>query len=114
MKERVTFVHPLEAPVDPQQLQVEATSLQGPSSPLVQETRLTINLAELPSELSGLLQRVKELHLRWASPESNHNRLEPFISRLSPGLHLSFTPSTADTSERSAFLPTFASVRDLC
>lgn len=97
MRERVTFVHPQWVEVDPKALQSTATELRGPTVETTREGRLTIALEELPAELASLLKEYKELHIRWASPLA-YDSLEPFISRISPGLHVFHTSANKTTA----------------
>ena len=92
MKERITFVHAQGAHVDAELLKVNANQLHGPSVKAARENRLTVEVAELPSELASLLQSFRDISIRWASP-STYDTIEPFTSRLSPGLHVFFTPT---------------------
>ncbi|RFU78135.1 hypothetical protein TARUN_4067 [Trichoderma arundinaceum] len=95
MRERITYFHPQDAGIDPSQLKIQDTQVQGPATEAVREHKITLTLPELPSELAGLLRDLEELHLRWATSAS-YNTLEPFSSRLSPGLHVSYTPLKED------------------
>ncbi|KAH6604239.1 hypothetical protein Trco_007685 [Trichoderma cornu-damae] len=91
MRERITYFHPLGAGIDPGLLEMQDAKVRGPAVEAVREHKMTLTLPELPSELAGLLRDLEELHVRWAASAS-YNTLEPFISRLSPGLHVSYTP----------------------
>ncbi|KAH6200688.1 hypothetical protein HBI15_192290 [Parastagonospora nodorum] len=62
------------------------------------EHRITLGLDELPSELGAALQQWHELHLRWASP-THYSSTPPFTSRVSPGLHVLFTPLKSTPEE---------------
>lgn len=92
MRERVTFVHPPGADVDPGAVELQQAGLLGPSTEAVREDRLTMALDELPLELGGLLGGYRELHVRWSNPRT-YDTLEPFSSRMSPGLHVFYAPS---------------------
>jgi hypothetical protein len=50
-----------------------------------------------PEKLSAAIQIWHEFHIRWASPKP-YTSTPPFTSRVSPGLHIFFTPSDS-TSE---------------
>ncbi|KAL7795782.1 cytochrome P450 [Trichoderma ceciliae] len=95
IEERITYFHPKDAGIDPNQLEIQDTKVQGPATEAVREHKITLTLPELPSELAGLLRDLQELHLRWATSAS-YDTLEPFSSRLSPGLHVSYTPLKED------------------
>ncbi|KAG6263671.1 hypothetical protein E4U49_002159 [Claviceps purpurea] len=98
MRERITFVHPPGADIDPSSLKLSQHELHGPSITAVREDRLTIALDELPPDLAKLLPRFHELSLRWASPLAYHT-VDPFTSRTSPGLHLSYALASAEDTD---------------
>jgi hypothetical protein len=95
MRQRITYFRPHDADWDPNQLAITDTSVHGPALPALKEHKITLTLPELPSELAGLLRDLEQLHLRWATPAS-YDTLEPFSSRISPGLHVSYTPAKED------------------
>lgn len=104
MRERVTFIHPQGTGLDLAALDVQAAGLVGPQTEATREDRLTLTLDELPLEVADLLQSgLRDLSLRWTTPLS-YDTLEPFISRLSPGLHLTYTPSKGATIDQSVYL----------
>ncbi|KAG8415042.1 protease B nonderepressible form [Metarhizium acridum] len=105
MKERVTFVHAQGVDVDPGLLKVDANQLDGPSVRAARENRLTVEVAELPSELAGLLQAYRDISVRWASPLT-YDTVEPFTSRLSPGLHVFSTPASENAGHEQLRLCT--------
>ncbi|KAG5985390.1 hypothetical protein E4U55_003618 [Claviceps digitariae] len=107
MRERITFVHPPGADIDPASLEISQYELRGPSITTAREDRLTIALDELPTNLAKLLPRFRELSLRWASPLA-YDSIEPFVSRTSPGLHLSYT--LANTKDAEAELKLYNSL----
>lgn len=90
MKERVTFVHPPGGEIDPKLIEVQSAGLLGPVVNTTREDRLTIPLDEIPTQFSDVLQRYSSLQIRWASPEEQ-DTISPFSSRISPGLHVSYT-----------------------
>lgn len=100
MRERVTFVHQ-DPNLDPETLDNQEVGLLGPQIDSVRQDKLTIPLDELPPDLAGLLKSFESLHIRWASP-SQYETLDPFTSRLSPGLHVSYTPAYVKARERYA------------
>ncbi|KHO00781.1 protein pbn1 [Metarhizium album ARSEF 1941] len=93
MKERITFFLAQGADVDPDILTISADQFHGPSVKAARENRLTVEAAELPPELARLLHSHRDVSIRWAS-ELAHDAIEPFVSRLSPGLHVFSTPAT--------------------
>jgi hypothetical protein len=93
MKERITFVHPQGADIDPKLINVKPTELQGPSVKTSREDRLTLSLEEVPARFVSVLQEYQHLSIRWNSPYS-YDTIEPFTSRLSPGLHVLHTTAS--------------------
>ncbi|KAF5622415.1 uncharacterized protein FTJAE_10903 [Fusarium tjaetaba] len=95
MRERVTFIHN-DYTLDPEQLDNQEAGLLGPQIESVRQDKLTIPLDELPSELTDILQEYEALHIRWASPVKSET-LDPFTSRISPGLHVYVTPESPNS-----------------
>lgn len=91
MRRRSTFFHAPELDIQPSQLQLSGDRFFITDLAASREERLTFGLNELPQELVQVLNNAHELHLRWAS-ESNYNTSIPLFSRISPGLHISYTP----------------------
>lgn len=91
MRVRTTFFHRPESPVDPAQLRVGAT-LTGPTIDAAREDRVTISLDEVPASLSRKLDAVEGLHVRWAARTAVAEPISPLLSRVSPGLHVLYTP----------------------
>ncbi len=91
MRQRVTFFHRPDSPVDPGSLKITQTSLTGPTIEAVREDRITLALDELPDELRAVLRAAHELHVRWVGPRA-YDSISPLFSRLSPGFHLFYTP----------------------
>lgn len=98
MRERITLVHSPELGIDPESLSLSPRSLKTPALEAVRQDRLTVALDGLPAEVAQLLQDFQQLHIRWTGPEA-HETLEPFASRLSPGLHVWYTPTKGFTLE---------------
>ncbi|ORY69513.1 PIG-X protein [Pseudomassariella vexata] len=97
MRQRITFFHHNEDAIEPSSLVVAGRSFSGPDIKAVREDRFTLGLEELPPELKDLLQVTHELHIRWSSPEG-YKSLGPWNSRLSPGLHVFYTPQKDETA----------------
>ncbi|OXV09812.1 hypothetical protein Egran_02425 [Elaphomyces granulatus] len=91
MKRRVTFVFDGDSPFEPDQAQVTNDSLLIRDLHAAKEDRATFSFTELPIELWQVLKQSHELHIRWAA-ELPYNATTPFSSRVSPGLHILFTP----------------------
>jgi hypothetical protein len=98
MRERVTVVHSPETGIAPEDLHLDAAGLKAPPLEAVREHRLTLTLDDLPADIAQALQGLKRLYVRWATSQT-YNTLDPFASRLSPGLHVSFTPLEGHTIE---------------
>lgn len=92
MRQRITFIQDPEDSVAPGDLQVSENTLtsKGPIK-AAREDKVTFGFSELPAELKALLEQTHEAHLRWISPHA-FPTVEPFVSRLSPGLHVFYTP----------------------
>ncbi|KAK8056609.1 hypothetical protein PG993_001836 [Apiospora rasikravindrae] len=91
MRQRTTFLHRNEDAIDPASLKVSGRTLSGPNIRAVREDRFTLGLDELPAELQELLRLSQELYIRWTSPMP-YQAMGPWSSRLSPGLHVFYTP----------------------
>ncbi|EON98105.1 putative protein pbn1 protein [Phaeoacremonium minimum UCRPA7] len=91
MRQRITFVHKPGTAVDPASLQVSDSFIKGPVFEAAREERITLALDELPSELRDVVSSCHELHVRWVSPNA-YETVAPLLSRLSPGLHVFYTP----------------------
>ncbi|KAJ5795077.1 Glycosylphosphatidylinositol-mannosyltransferase I PIG-X/PBN1 [Penicillium paradoxum] len=100
MKRRITFVQSIDAGFDPQQAVLTTSSLSVRDLDAAREDRITVGLDELPDELRGVFEQSHELHLRWAS-ERSYDAVAPFTSRVSPGLHVHYTPLTSDSSSEA-------------
>jgi hypothetical protein len=101
MRERIAYVHSPDTGIDPDALRIDSSGLKAPSIEAVRQDRLTLGLDELPLEVAQVLREdVRELHLRWAGSRA-YKTLDPFTPRVSPGLHVFYTPvddSTCDPS----------------
>ncbi|CAG8212654.1 unnamed protein product [Penicillium salamii] len=99
MKRRITFVQRIDAGFNPQQVTLTPSSLSVRGLDAAREDRITVELDQLPEQLRAILEQSRGLHLRWAS-ERPYDALAPFASRVSPGLHVHYTPLKAgDSSE---------------
>ncbi|GME29002.1 PIG-X/PBN1 domain-containing protein [Neofusicoccum parvum] len=108
MRERITYLlHVGEQGFDPSTLTVSKDSLALPPIKAAKEHRLTIGFSELPQELLTVLNQSHELHIRWTSPEP-YTPTPPYVSRISPGLHVYFTPRKGQKAE--ALCPTLKTV----
>ncbi|KAF2238565.1 PIG-X-domain-containing protein [Viridothelium virens] len=92
MKQRITYLlEENDAEVGPEQIQVQDNSLSIHDLYGAKEHRVTLGLDELPQELRLVLNQCHELRIRWAS-QFLYAGLSPFTSRVSPGLHVFYTP----------------------
>ncbi|KAL1957662.1 hypothetical protein VTO42DRAFT_5639 [Malbranchea cinnamomea] len=89
MTARITYI--AEGQFDPQHASVEKDSLSVQGLKGAREIRITVGFEKLPHELRQVLKQSRELHVRWAT-ERSFAALAPFGSRISPGLHVSYTP----------------------
>jgi hypothetical protein len=99
MRRRATYItHPSRA-VHPKDIQIDGNQLLLGAIKAAREERLTLGLNELPKEVAEILQESHELHIRWA-PEHLFTTITPFLSRISPGLHISYTPLKENQPDR--------------
>ncbi|KKZ65200.1 hypothetical protein EMCG_08960 [[Emmonsia] crescens] len=92
MRKRITFVHAAEGKFDPEQITVNDDSLSIQSLQAARQERATFAFHELPQELWQVLKQCQELHIRWSS-QYVYDAVPPFASRVSPGLHVFYTPA---------------------
>lgn len=97
MRQRVTFLQRPEDSVDPKLLKVGSNSISTKQLNAALEHRTTFSFEELPQELYRVLKASHELHIRWVSP-LNYMSIAPVVSRLSPGLHVYYTPQRNSNS----------------
>ncbi|KAJ8110552.1 hypothetical protein OPT61_g6640 [Boeremia exigua] len=101
MKQRITYVVTEPESFNPEQITVHKGSSGNRDTYTLtrvraaKEHRITLSVDELsqaPIDIE-VLKKWHELHIRWA-PEAADSVTAPFTSRVSPGLHIFFTPST--------------------
>ncbi|RKF72075.1 Protein pbn1 [Golovinomyces cichoracearum] len=94
MRHRTTLLFKSIDLIDPESILISKNSLflQSPKK-FAKEERISIGLDELPQELNQLLTSSKELNIRWVT-EKEFEIEVPLVSRLSPGLHIFYTPQT--------------------
>lgn len=68
-------------------------------------------------QLNAVLEQSQELFIRWVSQESYHppsssSSTVPYVARLSPGLHVFFTPRRSRTSS-ACVVPNFSNLKYL-
>ncbi|KAF7128266.1 hypothetical protein CNMCM5793_002808 [Aspergillus hiratsukae] len=91
MRRRITFVQRPETPFDHEQAVLTSDALSITHLDGAREERATFSFEELPSEVWKVLKSSHELHIRWAT-ERPYEIGAPFSSRISPGLHVYYTP----------------------
>ncbi|KAH6719600.1 PIG-X [Leptodontidium sp. MPI-SDFR-AT-0119] len=91
MRQRITFLQDPADSIDPSKLTVTSTSISTPELTAAREERITFGFDELPQELYKVLKASHELHIRWAGEKVFETRA-PLVARLSPGLHVFYTP----------------------
>ncbi|KAK0124648.1 protease B nonderepressible form [Cadophora gregata] len=91
MRQRVTFLQDPADSIDPSKLEITSTSISTPELTAAREERITFGFDELPQELYKVLKASHELHIRWVTENVFETRA-PLVARLSPGLHLFYTP----------------------
>lgn len=91
MRQRITFIQQPQDSVDPKSLKVTKNDISTTGLKAAREDRVTFGFEELPQELYRVLKATHELHIRWVS-ESPYESIVPFVSRVSPGLHVFYTP----------------------
>ncbi|KAJ5689090.1 Protein pbn1 [Penicillium macrosclerotiorum] len=99
MKRRITFIQGTESPFEPHQAVLSSSTLSVRALEAAREDRITFDLSDLPEEVRTVLEKSHELRLRWAS-EHSYDAVPPFPSRISPGLHVHYTPLEADKSSQ--------------
>ena len=98
MRRRSTFVHDSSVDFNPSELQVTLDKVSHSGLQAAREERVTYSFDELPVELQQVLSHAHELHLRWAT-EALHTPVAPFLSRISSGLHVFYTPLEGHTDD---------------
>ena len=96
MRERHTFIHGAEDAPDPTTFVLNEKGLSGRGLKSVREEKFSFSVDDLAPEINEILQQYKSINVRWASPLT-YETLEPFASRLSPGLHIAYQPKDEKT-----------------
>jgi len=100
MRERITYI--IREPTSefsPDQLHVDAKSFAVEGLNAIKEDHLTFSYNQIPPPLWRILRNCHEFHIRWSSTQPYPN-LSPYISRITPGLHVSFTPLQGRSGKR--------------
>lgn len=101
MRQRITYLQEPNDAVNPKNLQITSDSISTKELKAAREERITFGFDELPQELYTVLKASHELHIRWAS-EKPYESISPLVSRLSPGLHVFYTPQRGS---KSSYVP---------
>jgi hypothetical protein len=99
MRERVTYIARDAAKVDPSQFQLSSKDFAVSQLDAVKEHQITLDKDELPAELWRVLRNCHELHVRWTTHRP-YPALAPFVSRVPPGLHVTYTPLEGKSAKR--------------
>ncbi|KAL2865625.1 uncharacterized protein BJX67DRAFT_373018 [Aspergillus lucknowensis] len=91
MRTRITYIQKPQAPFDPSQATLTPSALAIHNLDAAREERVTLGFDELPGELWQVLKQCHQIHVRWARREG-YEAVSPFSSRVSPGLHVFFSP----------------------
>ena len=91
MRQRITFLQESQHSIDPGSLKVTKNTISTKELKAAREDRVTFGFDELPQELYRVLKASHELHIRWIKPH-RFDTIVPLVSRLSPGLHVLYTP----------------------
>lgn len=92
MHRRATFIHDPQDDFNPKDVQLKDRQMLHPGLKAAREERLTFGFDDLPSEIIKVLQHSSELHIRWIS-ENAYDPTTPYLSSLTSGLHVHYTPS---------------------
>lgn len=97
MRQRITLIHSPEDAIDPDTIAIsdEFFALSGLQA--AREDRITFGFDELPTEVSLTLRQSHELHVRYVNRIS-YKSISPLLARLSPGLHVYYSPQRGRTN----------------
>lgn len=99
MRERVTYVQKGFLDFNPKNIDITQTSLAITGLDAIKEQQITFSQPEIPADIWRVLRNCHELHIRWSSAQP-HDLVAPFVSRVAPGLHVSFTPLEGRSGKR--------------
>lgn len=98
MRQRITYLQNPEDSLDPGTLEIGTAHIKAKEVKAAREEKITFGLDELPKELHEVLKRSYEVHVRWVSERPFESRA-PAVSRLSPGLHVFYTPQMGGSKQ---------------
>ncbi|KAL4801017.1 PIG-X [Aspergillus venezuelensis] len=91
MRHRLTYIQNPSAPYSPSQTTLTRDALHIDSIDAAREERITLGFDEVPAEVWSVLRQTHEVHIRW-SREGRYEAISPMGSRVSPGLHVFYSP----------------------
>ncbi|KAL4966775.1 uncharacterized protein BDV14DRAFT_207843 [Aspergillus stella-maris] len=91
MRHRLTYIQNPSAPYSPSQTTLTRDALHIDSIDAAREERITLGFDEIPVEVWSVLRHTHEVHIRW-SREGKYEAVSPMGSRVSPGLHVFYSP----------------------
>ncbi|KAF3482393.1 pbn1 [Arthroderma uncinatum] len=97
MKTRLTYIYEGDNEFEPTQTALNDTALSLRSLKAAKQERILFDYTELPHEIRQVLKKCRDLRIRWAS-ERPYAAVAPFSSRVSPGLHVVYTPANSGSS----------------
>ncbi|PWY70279.1 protein pbn1 [Aspergillus heteromorphus CBS 117.55] len=86
MKTRITYLQPPSSSFVSSQAHLTPHALHIDGLDAAKEERITVDVGEVSALVCTTLKQFHELHLRWAT-EERYEAVEPWGSRVSPGLH---------------------------
>ncbi|KAL4957525.1 PIG-X [Aspergillus filifer] len=98
MRQRLTYIQNPSAPYSPSQTTLTRDALHIQAIDAAREERITLGFDELPSEVWSVLRQAHEVHIRW-SREGRYDAVSPLGSRVSPGLHVFYSPLVSSGKE---------------
>ena len=93
MKQRITFIFHANDDAS-KNLSVEKKKVKIQGLEAAKEHKITLSIDELPKSVQRIPDIFQELYVRWVSSKANPIS-SPFDARLSPGLHVFWTPARA-------------------
>ena len=93
MKQRITFISHTNNDAG-KNLSVEKKQVKIQGLEAAKEHKTTLSIDELPKSGQRIPDIFQELYVRWVSSKA-HSTSSPFNARLSPGLHIFWTPARA-------------------
>jgi hypothetical protein len=100
MRERVTYiVRKGRSEFDPKRIEVGKTSIAVSEIDAMKEHQITLPVSEIPADIWRVLRNCQQLHIRWSTAQTQ-DLVAPYVSRITPGLHVGFTPVQGRSAKR--------------